>query len=164
MSTALDLVYQYRLLAGKCETSGLTMDQIDLLNAIEALFRLDAPAESAQPGGLASERVDLAASLRARGHDDRVTISNLAPSGVVCRNVPYLEVGDTVELIVDDIECSLSYRFKGRVSWVRDDDDSSVGIELLGVPLLLRFERATTNDGATEPAPRTGSGRVADAA
>src|SRR5687767_5067724 len=42
MSTALELLYEYRHLMGKCRSSaGLDMDEIQTLDAIEALFEGD---------------------------------------------------------------------------------------------------------------------------
>ena len=140
MSTALELVYQYRQLAGKCESRGLSMEEIDMMNTIEALFRARAARQHEQPRRFARERVDLVATLRARGHEDRVTIADLNPNGMVCRRAPYLEPEDTVEIVIDDAECGLSYRFKARVTWHRDEaDDYTAGLELLGVPLLIRY-------------------------
>ena len=111
------------------------------MNAIESLFRARESRRSGRPRKFERERVDLSASLRGRGHVDAVNIADLAPGGMVCHNAPYLEEGDTVEIVVDDGECSLSYRFKAQVSWVRDEEESAVGLSFVGVPLLLRFSQ-----------------------
>jgi len=146
MSTALELVYQYRQLAGKCETCGLTMDEIDVMTTIEALFRNR--RDAAPPRRFAREPVDLHARLRGRGHTDHVHIDNLAPGGLVCSHAPYFERGDTIEVVINDPECALSYRFKAVVSWVRDDrgDDFELGAQFVGQPVLLRYARADSVD------------------
>ncbi len=139
MSTALDLVYQYRQLAGKCELNGLSMDEIHSMNAIEALF--STRGQDNPHRRFARERVSLAATLRARGHCDPVVIDNLAPGGLVCVRAPYFRDGETVEVVIDDAECRLSYRFKAEVAWLADDDqgDCIVGLRFVGTPVLLRF-------------------------
>ncbi|RMH41786.1 MAG: hypothetical protein D6689_10060, partial [Deltaproteobacteria bacterium] len=52
---------------------------------------------------------------------------------------------DTVDVVIDDDECGLSYRFKARVTWVRADaatDDYVVGLAFVGAPVLLRYAPA----------------------
>jgi hypothetical protein len=138
MSTALDLVYQYRQLAGKCEISGLSMDEIDLMNTIESLFR--ETAHHARQ--FAREQVSLTARVRGRGHVDTVRVNELAPGGVTCQRAPYLERDELVEVVIDDVECALSYRFKARVTWIeadKDGDDYTMGLQFVGQPVLLRY-------------------------
>jgi hypothetical protein len=151
VSAALELVYQYRFLRGKCEAGrGLTVDEIDALAAIEALFssRND-PAEPYFEGRQhAREKVDLPAQLRNRTLSDKVRIVELAPGGMVCAHAPYIDEGVALEVVIDDREVGLSYRFRARVAWRRDDGDEDyvIGLELVGTPVLMRF-RATTEDG-----------------
>ncbi len=147
MRTALELVYQYRHLLGKSELgTGLSIDEIDALYTIEALFVGD-------HGGLdvwrctrqfAREKVDISARLRSADCDDPVRIVDIAPGGMVCRATPFVDENSTIELIVDDDELGLTYRFKAIVVWLRDDvdDDFMLGIELVGTPLLLRHGRS----------------------
>jgi hypothetical protein len=156
VSTALELVYQYRFLRGKCEAGrGLTVDEIDALAAIEALFssRLD-PAEPYFEGRQhAREKADLPAQLRNRTLADKVRIVELSPSGMVVAQAPFVDEGVTLEIVVDDREVGLSYRFRARVAWRRDDGDEDyvLGLELLGTPVLMRF-RASTDDGEQQQA------------
>jgi len=147
MSTALELVYQYRQLAGKCDTCGLDMEEIDLMTTIEALFKDRGRGD--MPRRFARESVDLAASLRGRGHVDEVRIDNLAPGGLVCQHAPYYEEDDTVEIVIEDQECSLSYRFKAKVTWVREEpasDDYTLGVRFIGQPVLLRYAPGPDTD------------------
>jgi len=147
MSTALDLVYQYRQLAGKCETRGLSMEEIVLMQTIEAFFAKNESEPTLRR--FAREPVELTAVLRARGHRDSVRIDNLAPGGLVALHAPYFEDGDVVEVVVDDAECSLSYRFKAVVTWLHDEPegDFTLGLCFVGTPLLLRY-----STGAAQPA------------
>ena len=147
MSTALELVYRYRQLAGKCDVCGLSMDEILLMDTIESLFR---------EGGqhlrkFARERVDIDATLRGRKHVDRIKISDLAPGGMECVRAPYYETGDEVEVVIADEECSLSYRFKAVVTWLReehDTDDFRLGMKFVGAPVLLSY--SSSRDEAVE--------------
>lgn len=138
MGTTLELVYKYRQLIGQCDAGyGLDFDGIDALMAIEALFAPDNPASTQ----LASERVSMRAIVRNESLDDGVTVVRLGPTGGVCRQAPYVEEGDTIELVIDDVGESLSYRFKARVTSLRDDvcDDFAIDLEFIGVPLLVHY-------------------------
>jgi hypothetical protein len=145
VSTALELVYQYRFLRGKCEAGrGLSVDEIEALGAIESLF--SSKADPAEPRSHARETVDLPAQLRNRSLADRVRVVELAPGGMVCARAPYVDPGTALEVVIDDREVGLSYRFRARVTWQRDDgDDYVIGLELVGTPVLMRF-RASTDD------------------
>jgi hypothetical protein len=148
VSTALELVFQYRQLAGKCEAVGLTMDEIEMLQTVEALF---ADHDRAAGGRQFSrEPVNVSARLRARGRIDQVKIQDLAPGGLVCDDAPYLDKDETVEIVVSDEELSLSYRFKAKVSWRRDqpDGDYRVGLRFIGTPLVLRYASAAAKSVA----------------
>lgn len=144
MGTALDLVYQYRQLSAKCDAgAGLDMEEIEVLNTIEALFdrdrggRLPAPANRRE---FMREEVDVEAVVRGRDLADPVHIVNLAPGGLVCEDAPYLAPGESVEILIDDHELHLSYRFKGVISWTTEDDHGcSFGIRFVGMPLLVRY-------------------------
>ena len=178
--TALELVYQYRQLVGKCESgAGLDFDEIDALGTIEALFAVDAtvhggPAEvpavpvPVPPPSMkmsrrdatvieceedeeawsddaarcrrqfCREQVDLRGRLRGNRANDPVRVVNLGPGGMVCRHAPYVEEGTHVEIIIDDVELSLSYRFKAEVAWLSDDeDDFALGLRFVGIPVLV---------------------------
>lgn len=138
MGTTLELVYKYRQLIGQCDAGcGLDLDGIDQLMTIEALFASDDPASEV----LASERVSIKATLRNESLDDGVTVVSMGPTGCVCRQAPYADEGETLELVIDDPEASLSYRFKAIVSSLRDDvnDDFALSLDLVGVPLLVHY-------------------------
>lgn len=150
MSTVLELVYQYRFLRGKCEAGrGLTIDEIQSLDTLEALF-----AGQRDPDEIlgcrrehAREPVDLAAQLRNRRLADKVRVVDLGPGGMVCVGAPEVADGTALEVIIDDREVGLSYRFRARVAWHREDgDDAVLGLELIGTPLLVRF-RSASEDG-----------------
>lgn len=139
---ALDLVYQYRKLLGKCEAGlGLDVDEIISLSALESAF---APEPQARPDGrrFRRDRVEETCRLRgAPGLNDRVRVAEIGPGGIVCRQTPYVDEGTVVEIIIDDAELSLSYRFYARVAWLREDvgDDFAIGLEFVGVPLLVHY-------------------------
>jgi len=151
MSTALELVYRYRQLAGKCDMRGLSMDEVLLMDTIESLFR---------EGGhharkFARERVNIEATLRGRKHTDSIKISDLAPGGLECIRAPYYERGDEVEIVIADEECSLSYRFKAVVTWLREENDSDdyrMGMKFVGSPVLLSYASSRENAVAAEAA------------
>jgi hypothetical protein len=146
MSTALELVYQYRHLLGKCDAgTGLSMEEIEALQTIEAVFSADDPIAETDLWACQREfdrwEVELDAELRGSRFSDKVRVANLGPGGMVLLRAPYVEQGQTVEVVIDDDELSLSYRFKAVVIWLRDDDDDdfSVGLELVGSPVLVRY-------------------------
>jgi hypothetical protein len=134
--SALEHVYQYRLLIGKSASgAGLSIDEIEQLVELEA--RLGT-----------SERVDLTGVLRGGKLNDTVTIAELGPQTLVCRSAPYAEPGDAVELVVEDDETNCSYRFKAQVQWLREEhegDDFVVGLALVGTPVMIHYgQRQTT--------------------
>jgi hypothetical protein len=142
--TALDLVYQYRLLVGKCESGvGLDFDEIEALGAIEALFANptgdDGEATLRGRRQFARERVSIQGVVRGARLNDPVHIVDLGPGGMVCRTAPYMEEGQLLEVVIDDEELGLSYRFKACVSWLRDDvdDDYAIGLRFVGTPILI---------------------------
>lgn len=148
---ALDLVYRYRVLMGKCDAgTGLTFDEIAQLTELEAAFAAGPDDQRAAEGRRhRRERVHLAAVLRGGDLHDAVTIAELSPGGLVCRGAPYAEAGAAVDLVIDDHTGRRSYRFKGRVQWISDDadDDYRLGIELTGTPVVIRY----LDPAATEP-------------
>jgi hypothetical protein len=136
---ALDLVYQYRKLLGKCESGlGLDVDEIIEMTALEAAFA----AEQADVRKFRRDRVEATCRLRgAPGLNDRVRLTEIGPGGLVCRQAPYVEEGTAVEVVIDDAEVEHSYRFFARVTWMREDvgDDFAIGLELFGAPLLVHY-------------------------
>jgi|RhiMethySRZTD1v2_1073278.scaffolds.fasta_scaffold26159_2 hypothetical protein len=135
MTTALELLYEYRHLMGKCRSgAGLDMDEIQAVDAIEAIFADDAEkSDTAQPSGLT-------AVVRGRKLCDDVRLESILLDRLVIAGCPWVEASAAVEVIIEDKELLLSYRFRGTVAWTRDDGKGrlAVGIELLGVPVLVR--------------------------
>src|SRR5262245_48117403 len=115
MSTALELVYEYRHLMGKCGSgAGLSMDEIEAVEAIEGLFAVS-PSPVAGPG--AGPAGNLRASLRsgARRQSDDVELVAAHLDRLEVLTATFLEVGAPAEVTVEDQELRLSYRFKCRV-------------------------------------------------
>ncbi len=161
MGTTVELVYQYRQLLGRCDAgTGLDFDEIDTLNNVESRLPLQPPIgaddwheEPAAP--------DETVSAVLRGHrlDDDVVLVNLGPHGCVCRRAPYADEDSTVEVVIEDSEASVSYRFKALVQWLDDDgDDFALGLAFIGVPLQVRY--STRDSDAALAAPQ---GQVAAA-
>jgi hypothetical protein len=57
--------------------------------------------------------VTLPALVRGGKLNDAVTVADIGPGGMVCGAAPYAEVGDAVEIVIDDVELALTYRFQG---------------------------------------------------
>jgi hypothetical protein len=142
--TALDHVYRYRTLLGKCEAGiGLSLDEIEALVELESAFASNGDGPRASKDGRRFGRagVELTGLLRGPGLNDRVAIRELSAGGLVLRQAPYVEEDQIVELVIDDPAEALSYRFKARVSWLREDvgDDFKLGLAFVGVPLLIHY-------------------------
>lgn len=134
MSTALELVYQYRQLLAKCEgEAGLNLDEIELFSTLEQLI------DSSQPRPMAGE-------LRTARFADLVSIAVLGREGLILTGCDHVESGQLVELRFDDEELALSYRFAARVDWIRERDDATcdVGLRWQGAPLLVRKNRLSS--------------------
>lgn len=149
--SALEHIYQYRLLIGKSASgAGLTIDEIDQLVALEALFAAGEEDQRARDGRrFRRQAVDLTAVLRGGKLHDSVTVSELAPGGLVCRSAPYAEPGDAVEIVIEDELACHSYRFKARVLWLREEhegDDYVVGLELVGIPVMIHYGQKQTHE------------------
>ncbi|ACY15902.1 PilZ domain-containing protein [Haliangium ochraceum] len=144
MGTNVELIYQYRQLAGRCDAgTGLDFDEIDALLRMEVLLASQPPIDRDNWHIGIDHREHFEAVLRGpRIHDD-VAVTNLGPKGCVCRRAPFAEEGATVELMIEDSESSVSYRFKAEVRWLEDEDDDFVlGLHFLGVPLQVRYATA----------------------
>ncbi|HTE56035.1 MAG TPA: hypothetical protein VK698_34525 [Kofleriaceae bacterium] len=153
MSTALELVYEYRALMGRRGGTGLSLDDIETVEAIEGLFAVD--AVPLKPEGLV-------ASLRGRAGKlwDRIGISSVGLDQVGVKVPAFLEPGALVELVVEDEELRLSYRFKGLVRSIHGDPSApahGVTIELVGVPLLVRRGPKVARPDARTMPPRPSS-------
>lgn len=150
MHAALKLVYRYRQLFGKCESSaGLEFDEIRELAALEAFFAGD---ESAPPsrelGGsrlFAREAVDADAALRARDRRAPIRLLDLGPGGFACRGAFSLEPRERVELTATPSPGGiLSYRFRAELAWIIPTQVGAyAGFRFLGTPLELRHSAAS---------------------
>jgi hypothetical protein len=150
---ALDLVYQYRKLLGKCEAGlGLDVDEIISMTALESAF---APEPQARPDErkFRRDRVDFTCRLRGPGGlNDSVRVSEIGPGGLVCRQTPFVDEGAVIEVVIDDHELDLSYRFYAKVAWLREDvgDDFALGLTFVGVPLLVHYGPADHQEDAID--------------
>jgi hypothetical protein len=134
MSTALELLYEYRHLMGKCRSgAGLDMDEIQTVDAIEALFGQAPSSEDAR--GLTTVVRSSKGKLCDEVHLDAILLDR-----VVLKGCPWVEAPVALEVIIEDPELRLSYRFKGVVAWTREEGEGllTVGVELCGVPVLVR--------------------------
>ena len=159
MSTALELVYEYRHLMGKCRTgAGLTLDEIEAVEAIEGLFAPGSSQFGDQSSGLASR---LTAILRGGRRQlwDRVELLAARLDAVELRVSTFMETGATIELQIEDEELRLSDHFKGRVVSFGDERPVPgaghvVVLELVGLPLLVR-----RGPRSPKPDPKSAHGR-----
>lgn len=151
MTTALELLYEYRHLMGKCRSgAGLDMDEIQALDAIEALFAEDARRpDTAQATGLTTV-------VRGARLCDEVKLESIQLDRLLVVGCPWVEAAASLEVIIEDAELMLSYRFRGQVAWTRDDGTGrlAVGIELVGVPVLVRRGPKSARAQATPSASR----------
>jgi len=158
MTTALELLYEYRHLMGKCRSgAGLDMDEIQAVDAIEALFADDAGK---------SEQRGLTTVVRGARLCDEVKLESVLLDRLVVVGCPHVDASAAIEVMIDDPELLLSYRFRGTVAWTRDDGNGrlAVGIELVGVPVLVRRGPKTARPLAAMPASARRRIRVARAA
>lgn len=146
----LDLVYQYRVLLGKCASgAGLSLDEIERMTDLEAAFVAGEDDRRAAEGRrFRRERVSMAAVIRGGELHDSVTVSELTLGGLVCSGAPYADVGAMIDIVIDDAATCRSYRFKGKVAWIGDDadDDYRLGVELAGTPVMIRRSAPITID------------------
>lgn len=161
MTTALELLYEYRHLMGKCRSgAGLDMDEIQAVDAIEALFADDAAkSDAAQPAGLTTV-------VRGAKLCDEVKLESILLDRLVVGGCPWVDSSAAIEVMIEDPELRLSYRFRGQVAWTRDDGKGrlSVGIELVGAPVLVRRGPRSSRALTSTPASSRRRIRVARAA
>ena len=171
MHATLDLVYRYRTLMGKCDAGlGLAVEEIEEVITIESMFDAERDADSdpsACRRAFKRNQVELAAKLRNKRLSETVRVVDLGPGGMVCRGVPFIDDGERIEVVFDNAELGVSYRFRALVAWVRAQNGEHVcGLELLGAPVLVRFgptgRRAdTVVDDGDEPGDTNKFDRVA---
>ena len=142
--TALDLVFQYRTLLGRCEVgAGLDLDGIEALTELEVAFAPGDDDRYARDGRrFRREPVVLRGLLRGGDINDRVVITDLSLGGARVTGAPFATEGDRIELVIDHGEDS--FRFKAEVKWVRDeDDDYALGLAFVGLPVHLHYGPAS---------------------
>jgi len=129
----VETVFQYRTLIGKSDLGcGLDWDEIDTVSRIEQAFA------SGRNDGRRFRRqvVDMDAIMRGDQINDRISIIEMGPGGLVCRHAPFVAHGEIIELVIDDGEHS--YRFRARGVWLREDgEDYRVGLAFVGMPVCL---------------------------
>jgi hypothetical protein len=104
-------------------------------------------------GEFGKESNGLTVTVRGAGGKlcDEVDLCCMMLERLVVGRSPFVAVGKTLEIVMDDAELMLSYRFVGKVRWTREETDGLVtaGIDLVGVPVLVC--RGTR--GGTRPIP-----------
>ncbi len=126
---ALEMLYQYRRLLAKCESSaGLTLEEIEGFSTLEDILHIP-------------RAVELSARLRSKKFVDPIVVEAVGRAGAVCVGCPYLEEGQTLELRIKSDDHS--YRFAVRVAWAREAEDDSydAGLVFEGAPVLVRNTR-----------------------
>jgi hypothetical protein len=134
----VEIVFQYRLLIGKCELGvGLEWDEIERVTSIESTFAPTVDDLRMRSGRrFRRESTKLTAIVRGDRIHDRVELIELGPGGFVIRNAPFIARGELVELTIDLGD--KSYRFTARGVWMKDDaDDYRVGLSIEGMPVCL---------------------------
>jgi hypothetical protein len=149
MTTALELLYEYRHLMGKCASgAGLDMSEIDVVDAIEGVFSDEA---ASCVGG---ESLGLSTLLKSDSGklSDPVQLFSVLLDRLILKGCPWVEDGAAVEVVIEDPELLLSYRFRGLVTWTceEEEDRQTVALALVGVPVLVR--RGPRAERAAAPA------------
>jgi hypothetical protein len=131
----VDVLFQYRTLIGKCELGqGLDWDDIEQVTSIESMF--EPVANDRRGRRFRRQRVRLQALMRGDRIHDLVEVTELSLGGLVVRNAPYVSAGEMIELVIEVGD--LSYRFRARGVWLKEDgDDYRVGLQLIGMPVGL---------------------------
>jgi len=153
MTTALELLYEYRHLMGKCSSgAGLDMDEIQAVDAIEGVFADESASE------VGRESLGLTTTLRSgRGKVcDQVQLSSVLLDRLVLKGCPWIESDAVAEIVIEDPELMLSYRFMGKVAWTREEPGAllTIGLVLIGVPVLVRRGPKSERSAQAAAAPR----------
>jgi hypothetical protein len=140
---AIETIFQYRTLIGKCELGvGLDWDEIQQITDIESELVLDRGRSGRR---YKRQTVELSGIVRGDRINDRVTITELGPGGLVCRRSPFIARGEVIELVLD-LE-DRSYRFRAIGKWLKDDgDDYQIGLAFIGVPICLHIEQVSLHE------------------
>ncbi|MEO8841552.1 MAG: hypothetical protein ABI591_29745 [Kofleriaceae bacterium] len=141
--SAIETIFQYRTLIGKCELGvGLDWDEIQEITDIESELVLDRGRSGRR---YKRQDVELSGIVRGDRINDRVSITELGPGGLVCRRAPFIACGEVVELVLD-VE-DRSYRFRAIGKWLKDDgDDYQIGLAFIGVPICLHIEQVSAHE------------------
>ena len=77
--------------------------------------------------------------------NDRIEITELGPSGLVCRNAPFIARGELVELVIDDGD--RSYRLRAQGVWLKDDgEDFEVALAFVGMPVCINRVQVSVHE------------------
>lgn len=129
----LETVFEYRTLIGKCDLGvGLDWHDIARVQDIEDSFK------SNRRDGRRFKRhaVKLTAIVRGDQINDRVSVVELGPGGLIFVGSPFITRGEEIEIIIDLGEDS--YRFRAKGVWLREvGDEFRVGLQFLGMPVRL---------------------------
>jgi hypothetical protein len=128
------MLLEYRTLTGKCDLGcGLELHEIDEVDRIEHVF---APPQGDGRRRFRRQSTGMSAILRGDQINDRVSIIEMAPGGLVCERAPYIARGEHVEIVISLGDHS--YRFRGKGVWLVDaGDDYRVGLQFVGMPVRL---------------------------
>ena len=124
MSPILDLLYRYHQFIRSHVDNGLSIQEIESVSTLQSIGDL--------PRAL----------LRGPRLAHRVEISELSPHRLTCVRAPFVEIGTTVELIIDDVTERHSYRFKAVIDQVQEvaPDNCTLQMRFVGCPILLRYQ------------------------
>lgn len=129
----LETVFTYRTLIGKCDLGcGLELPEVEQVHDIEDAFT------SRRGDGRRFKRhaIKMTAIVRGDQINDRVSVVELGPGGLICVGSPFITRGEQVEIAIDHDEDS--YRFRAKGVWLREvGDDFRIGLQFLGMPVKL---------------------------
>lgn len=170
----IELAVRHRQLMGRCDAGfGLDFDEIQEVAAIEEAFEnrgnCAAPEVPRRPSSTSEDRFDrlaraetqpaihapdLCIELHSARLQASVELEQIDLHTCICRGVPAVSLGQSLELRISALGDLSSYRFMTRVEWTRraDSDRHVVGLAFIGVPFEIRYAQfgLAADDIATE--------------